>query len=141
MVFLTERVFELDSVFEKLSHTTSSNSKKRKKAEIAGEIVKVSSLRLTTFKEKGVACRSCGREGTHFRLQRSDREEKFHLGLWSQDGVEMTKDHIVPRSKGGLDTLGNMQTMCEKCNGKKSNAVTEEDFERGEYRKREEDLA
>jgi 5-methylcytosine-specific restriction endonuclease McrA len=35
----------------------------------------------------------------------------------------MTRDHIQPKSKGGPETLENMQTMCTRCNGKKGNKV------------------
>ena len=33
----------------------------------------------------------------------------------------MTKDHIIPKSKGGKDILDNFQTMCFECNTKKGN--------------------
>lgn len=35
----------------------------------------------------------------------------------------MTKDHIVPKSKGGPDCIENFQTMCEECNKKKKNTM------------------
>jgi 5-methylcytosine-specific restriction enzyme A len=35
----------------------------------------------------------------------------------------MTRDHIIPKSKGGSDHLNNMQTMCTKCNNKKGNSI------------------
>jgi len=37
----------------------------------------------------------------------------------------MTVDHIVPKSKGGLRTLDNLQPMCENCNVKKGNTHEE----------------
>jgi hypothetical protein len=38
-----------------------------------------------------------------------------------QDGVLLEVDHIVPRSRGGSNTLENLQTLCKKCNLGKSN--------------------
>lgn len=35
----------------------------------------------------------------------------------------MTKDHIIPKSKGGKDELNNYQTMCVICNVKKGNKI------------------
>ena len=37
----------------------------------------------------------------------------------------MTKDHIIPKSKGGPDCIENFQTMCEECNKKKKNTMPE----------------
>ena len=38
-----------------------------------------------------------------------------------QDGVLLEVDHIMPRSRGGTDAVGNLQTLCKKCNIGKSN--------------------
>ena len=35
--------------------------------------------------------------------------------------VLMTKDHILPKSKGGKDEIDNYQTMCIRCNEAKGN--------------------
>ena len=52
-----------------------------------------------------------------------DRNGRPHFNLYAElDGyiVLMTKDHIVPRSKGGKNMLENYQTMCCLCNSAKS---------------------
>jgi 5-methylcytosine-specific restriction endonuclease McrA len=37
----------------------------------------------------------------------------------------ITKDHIIPRSKGGKDILDNYQPMCIICNSKKADKLEE----------------
>ena len=37
-------------------------------------------------------------------------------GKTKNDGVELVIDHIIPRSRGGKTTEGNLQTLCSKCN-------------------------
>lgn len=37
----------------------------------------------------------------------------------------LTADHIMPRSKGGLAKLDNLQTLCRSCNSKKGSQVVE----------------
>lgn len=94
--------------------------------------VKVEGLRLKSF-TRNEPCVSCNRQGVQFRIatSRYSRKKDWYLTLWSEDGIQMTKDHIVPSSKGGANHLGNIQTMCTKCNSKKGSTVTPEDFEKG----------
>ena len=134
MLFNIERIFNKESVFDKLIYTSSVNGKKKNKEEFCGELVKVGTLRLTLFKEKGCKCIECGVEGTHFRVQRGDREVVSHLGLWTDEGVQMTKDHIIPRSKGGSDNLDNMQVMCTQCNVDKGADLTISDILNGSFK-------
>jgi len=42
-------------------------------------------------------------------------------GRSSHDGAILHVDHIIPRSRGGLDALENYQTLCDICNIGKSN--------------------
>lgn len=34
---------------------------------------------------------------------------------------DLTADHIVPRSAGGLNVLANVQVLCRRCNSRKAN--------------------
>lgn len=71
--------------------------------EIAAERVRVMpTLRYQVFQRDGFRCLACGKHG-------------------GDDGVILHIDHIVPRSKGGQDTLDNLQTLCSTCNLGKSN--------------------
>lgn len=42
-------------------------------------------------------------------------------GKYMPDGVGLHIDHIIPLSKGGKSVYSNLQVLCSKCNGKKSN--------------------
>jgi len=65
-------------------------------------------LRFLTFRRDGYRCRACGRSPA------------------KELGVELEVDHIVPWSDGGETILENLQLLCRKCNGGKSNLDWEE---------------
>jgi len=47
---------------------------------------------------------------------------EYELRTQAKDpGVELHVDHIFPWSKGGETVFENLQTLCSKCNGGKSN--------------------
>jgi 5-methylcytosine-specific restriction endonuclease McrA len=52
-----------------------------------------------------------GHKNPHFNLY-GKKDDKLIL---------FTRDHILPKSKGGEDSQKNYQTMCEVCNMKKRN--------------------
>lgn len=59
-------------------------------------------IRFLTLRRDGFRCRACGRSPAN------------------EAGVQLHVDHIVAWSEGGETELGNLQTLCEKCNGGKS---------------------
>lgn len=90
-------------------------------------LVSMDSLRYKVF-AKGLHCSKCNIAGSFFLLQKSisDPGDLYHFNLFAWDELKnkpilMTKDHIVPKAKGGRDHLNNLQTMCEICNRKKGN--------------------
>ena len=92
---------------------------------INGDKIKGNSQRFQTFFTKGLKCACCGIEGKYFGKEKDFNAARYHLNLYALDEsgneVLMTKDHIVPRSKGGASELYNYQTMCVKCNIEKGN--------------------
>ena len=85
--------------------------------------ISMKSARYKLFKEKGVKCIACNVKGTHFRVQRHSSTQRYHLNLYTNDGLLMTKDHIIPKSKGGGNTQDNYQPMCTICNREKDNKL------------------
>ena len=91
--------------------------------------VPMGSHRYELFATKGIRCVDCGVEGSYFALEKdiTDSTSKFHLNLYGKDEsgneVMITKDHILPKSKGGENRLSNYQPMCYKCNQKKADKV------------------
>lgn len=89
---------------------------------VDGYNVYTRSLRYMTFYQKGCKCCVCGKEGTHFTLDSgADNPDRKHFNLRADDGTLMTRDHIIPKSRGGREHISNMQTMCVDCNKAKGN--------------------
>ena len=96
-----------------------------------GVPVKMWSQRYQLFAKKGVECVCCGLKGSIFSLETFYRDKdkgKFHFNLYGiyedRERVMLTKDLIVPKSKGGKDHIDNYQVLCTKCNiakGKRKN--------------------
>ena len=85
--------------------------------------VKITSERYHVFK-KSVVCCECGLKGSFLGIERQPLQNgSFHLNLYGIDDnkeeVLFTKDHIIPKSKGGKNEFSNYQTMCSKCNERK----------------------
>lgn len=112
-----------------LPHIRAAQTGGPERIELDGELVAVTSVRLQTFAFRGTRCVSCGIEGKHFRKDQvlpSDHRPHLNLyaaGLTDLIEVLMTKDHIVPRARGGSSVLENMQTLCFRCNEQKGSSV------------------
>lgn len=93
---------------------------------------------MATFALHGCKCDFCGLEGTKIILS-EDAGKGLHLDLFAEvDGryVLMNRDHILPASKGGKNTVWNMRPLCQPCNTKRGNKFTSEDKALVEYRVR-----
>ena len=121
--------YEIDEVFNLIGteHLMGEKVSRQQKSNIIvdGFDVYAKSLRYMTFYKKGVECVCCGKKGTHFKLCGDEKTNRRHFNLYADDGTLMTKDHIVPKSKGGMDNIFNMQTMCVDCNKAKGSDCDE----------------
>jgi len=87
---------------QKVNSNQLSEDKMREIKELAGESLKVMpAIRWQVFQRDNWKCVACGRNASN--------------------DVILHVDHIIPRSKGGKDELGNYQTLCHICNIGKSN--------------------
>lgn len=97
---------------------------------------KYSDGRYENFFTHGTDCVSCGIKGEYFWLETyyipksthgAYYKKKWHFNLYGVDDngkeVQLTKDHIIPKSLGGTDCMENYQTMCDRCNARKGNKV------------------
>ncbi len=55
-------------------------------------------LRFRVLQKDRFTCRSCGKSPA------------------TSLGIELHVDHVIPWSKGGLTTIENLQTLCDRCN-------------------------
>ena len=125
-MIIEDKKYGIDEVFTMIGeeHLVCNKDSWKCKSNIVvdGFNVHSKSLRYMTFYQKGVKCVCCGKEGTHFKLCGEEGTNRRHFNLYADDGTLITKDHIIPASKGGPDKVSNMQTMCTLCNGVKGNS-------------------
>lgn len=77
-------------------------------------------VRMLTFLEKKPICVNCGKEGKYIiHGQDTHGRPTIHIDVYTEDFELMTCDHIIPKSKGGLKVIENLQPMCNTCNHSK----------------------
>ena len=122
---IEDKKYGIDEVFgmigEEYLNCNNDGWKSKSDIVVDGFNVNTKSLRYMTFYQKGVKCVCCGKEGTHCKLCGEEGSHRRHFNLYADDDTLITKDHIIPASKGGPDEVSNMQTMCADCNLAKGN--------------------
>jgi 5-methylcytosine-specific restriction endonuclease McrA len=80
--------------------------------------------RLRVFHVHGLKCSnaSCMKEGVYL-IKAKNSIGHFHIDLYTADFELMTIDHILPKSKGGSNSIENLQPMCHTCNTQKADII------------------
>lgn len=84
------------------------------------------------LKGQPIRCHFCGCQADRWVSEKGRRDRLGHpvLNLFASnsDGrvVLMTRDHIIPRSLGGVDDVANLRPACAPCNERRSNEVSPE---------------
>ena len=125
--YIRNGIYPVEQILPLLKAKTKGKGKEY--IELDGVQVKISSQRYEIFLVS-LKCYQCGLEGKFFAAEKikADKSEKYHFNLYAinSDGDEvlMTRDHIVPLSKGGKNIVSNQKTMCTDCNSNKRNKMT-----------------
>ena len=128
--------FTVEEILDKIQFRSTTYLRKNERVILCGYPVKISTLKLQTFK-KSIVCARCGRKGNVFKLE-TRAGENPHLNLYHSTieagEILMTRDHIIPLCRNGPDNLANLQTMCSPCNTMKADRIQKWYFTADTYR-------
>lgn len=84
------------------------------------------------MKGQPIRCHFCGCEADKWVAEKGRRDHQgnpvlnLHATSVTGASVMMTRDHIIPKSLGGKDTVANLRPACGPCNEQRSNDVSPE---------------
>lgn len=74
------------------------------------------SVRRRVMREDDYTCQSCGLRGWEQRTKNPYARNACFTFPTSVEGVWLSIDHIVPRSRGGSSERSNLRVLCTACN-------------------------
>jgi len=126
--YITLGCYEESELTEKLRIAISEDSR----IELDGHLISTNSDRYKLYITKGCTCVRCGLKATFWALQDNSGKhtnQQLHLNLYGVNNgrvIMMTKDHILPKFRGGADHIDNYQPLCETCNKAKGHMLESE---------------
>jgi hypothetical protein len=127
--YIRLKTLTLEEAFGLMKEAVRTQNKTTILDDVRVSVNPLDSLRLGTFLYRGIKCShpGCLLRGAFFAVERPNSKSQinqFHLNLWAVNefGQEilMTCDHIISRGLGGMNIIGNTQTMCSPHNSAKS---------------------
>lgn len=86
------------------------SQKDNKAFTVEGLLISKKNAKTWRMFQKNMACVVCGISGSYAAIEKNG-SSPLHINLWAvkENGqhVQMTKDHIIPQSKGGTSELSN----------------------------------
>jgi hypothetical protein len=112
-------IYTISEVFDYID----ASPKNGQRIKFRGHFIHMRSVRMLNFRINGIRCVNCGRRAAFFAKERyRDDPPYLYLYGFTKSGRQLlfTVDHIKPKIRGGSNALYNIQTMCARCNGSKS---------------------